>query len=946
MTDTSMAQDRMGVAPVEARVLAHLEAAVPGGVSLRATDRLKLSHDASHYLLTPRAVVTPANHHQVAALVRAAAGLGLPLTFRSGGTSLSGQAGTEHVLVDTRRHFRDIEVHNDGLRVTVAPGATVSAVNARLAPYSRKLGPDPASESACTIGGVIANNSSGMACGTAANTYQTLESAVLVLASGTVLDTARTDADEYLAAAEPQLYRGLLQLRERVRADPDSAARVRRLFSMKNTMGYGVNALLDHDSAVQILLHLVVGSEGTLAFVASGTFRSVPLNPHRSTGLLLFPDLHAATDALPGLVASGLATIELMDATSLRVGQRDPKAADTLRQLAVERHAALLIEYQEASAEALVERVDSGASALRDLRVVSPPTLVEDAPARAALWHIRKGLYATVAGNRPSGTTALLEDIAVPVGSLADTCEDLVELFAAHGYTDSVIFGHAKDGNIHFLLNEAFESPGMTERYLAFTEDMVDLVLGHDGTLKAEHGTGRIMAPYVRRQYGDELYDVMVQLKRICDPGGILNPDTILTDNPQIHIQHLKSNPAVEVEVDRCVECGYCEPVCPSRDLTTTPRQRIVLRREIARAEAAGQQELAAELRTDYEYEGNQTCAVDGMCQLACPVHIDTGQLTKRLRADDEGRVEARMWQVAARGWSGATKAAASGLKAARLAPRVSHTASSWGRRAVGSESVPLWTDDLPTGGSSRQAADPLEPAAVYLPACIGSMFGPAAGSSGVESALRSLCDLAGVDLRTPANVSSLCCGTPWKSKGHPQGYETMAGTVLTTLWQASEQGRLPVVIDASSCTEGLAELIGSRPGYEGLQVVDAVSFACSRLLPRLDVRVRLASLTVHPTCSSSRLEVNEDLLALARAIADEVVVPTDWGCCAFAGDRGLLHPELTASATARQAAQVAARPTDAYASLNRTCEVGMTRATGQPYRHILEHLLEATRQW
>jgi D-lactate dehydrogenase len=802
--------------PTQDRLVRELEAAVPGGVSLRATDRFKLAHDASHYLLTPRAVVTPADHHQVAALLRAAADLGLPLTFRSGGTSLSGQAGTEHVLVDTRRRFRDIEVHDDGLRVTVAPGATVRAVNTQLAPYGRKLGPDPASESACTIGGVIANNSSGMACGTAANTYQTLESAVLVLASGTVLDTSRTDCDEYLAHEEPDLHRGLLRLRDRVRADPESTAMIRRLFSMKNTMGYGVNAFLDFTSAADILLHLVVGSEGTLAFVASGTFRSVPLNPHRSTGLLLFSDLHAATDSLPGLVAAGFATIELMDATSLRVAQRDPKADDTLKRLAVQRHAALLIEYQEATAEALAERVDAGASALRDLRVVSPPTLADDARARAALWHIRKGLYATVAGNRPSGTTALLEDIAVPVASLADTCEDLVELFAAHGYEDSVIFGHAKDGNVHFLLNEAFESLGMTERYLAFTEEMVELVLAREGTLKAEHGTGRIMAPYVRRQYGDELYDVMVELKRSCDPNGILNPDTILTDNPEIHIQHLKTTPTVETEVDRCVECGYCEPVCPSRDITTTPRQRIALRREIARADNAGQLALAEELRTDYDYEGNQTCAVDGMCQLACPVLIDTGQLTKRLRAEAEGRVEATLWQLAARRWAGATRVAAAGLSAARSLPRVSYNASRLARRVAGSETVPLWTDDLPAGGSSREAVDPLAPAAVYMPACIGAMFGPESGSPGVESALRSLCHRAGVELRSPDNVSSLCCGTPWKSKGHRRGYETMAGKVLDALWHSSEQGRLPIVMDASSCTEGLAELISSRPGSRG----------------------------------------------------------------------------------------------------------------------------------
>ena len=133
----------------------------------RATDRLGYAHDASHYLLTPQAVVVPDGAAQVAALLDTARRAGAALTFRSGGTSLSGQAGTAGVLVDTRRHFRDVEVLDDGARVRVQPGVTLRQVNLRLARHGRKLGPDPASESACTVGGVVANNSSGMTCGTA-----------------------------------------------------------------------------------------------------------------------------------------------------------------------------------------------------------------------------------------------------------------------------------------------------------------------------------------------------------------------------------------------------------------------------------------------------------------------------------------------------------------------------------------------------------------------------------------------------------------------------------------------------------------------------------------------------------------------------------------------------------------------------------------------------------
>ncbi|MDT0265830.1 FAD-binding and (Fe-S)-binding domain-containing protein [Streptomyces sp. DSM 44915] len=985
-----------------AALLARLEEAAPGAVAARASDRLAFAHDASHYLLVPQAVVTPRDREQVAALLRAAAAHDLALTFRSGGTSLSGQATNDGVLVDTRRHFRAVEVLDEGARVRVQPGATVRAVNARLARYGRKLGPDPASESACTIGGVVANNSSGMACGTEFNTYRTLESAVLVLPSGHVVDTGAPDADERLRAVAPALHAGLARLRDRVRANPASLATIRRLYAIKNTMGYGLNSLVDHTRPVDILGHLVVGSEGTLAFVAEATFRTVPAHPHTATGLLLFPDLTAATGVLPELVAAGLATVELLDATSLRVAQRDARAAEPLRRLAVERQAALLVEYQEPTAEALADRVRAGTGLFATLPLEVPGVLSDEPAARAALWHIRKGLYAAVAGARPSGTTALLEDIAVPVDGLLPTCVALTELFRAHDYTDSVIFGHAKDGNLHFLLNESFDRPELRDRYLAFTEDLVDLVLGQGGTLKAEHGTGRMMAPYLRRQYGDELYDVMREIKRLVDPRGLLNPGVLLNDDEAAHVSHLKSSPTVEEEVDRCVECGYCEPVCPSQDLTTSPRRRIVLRREAARARAAGDTELLAQLEREYRYDAVETCAVDGMCRTACPVLIDTGDLTRRLRAEGRGRAERALWATAARHWDATTVAGAAALTVGRALPNaLPRAATAAGRALLGHETVPAWSPDLPAGGSRRRPRPAAAPRAVFFPSCVTTLFGPAttetgpatpatgaagsatgpAGSAGsatakdtttggvipatgpagataegdpprpapaesaapapgVRDAFLALCARAGVEVRVPERIGSLCCGTPWKSKGLTAGHQAMRARVVPLLLRASDQGALPVVVDAASCTEGLAGLLADA----GVRVIDAVEFVDTTLLPLLPAARRIPSLVVHPTCSSTQLGLNPALFRVAAAVADEVIEPEEWRCCAFAGDRGLLHPELTASATAAEARAVRRHAAAAHASVNRTCELGMTRATGHPYRHLLELLDQVTR--
>lgn len=915
-------------------------------VSARATQRslphrVATAHDASHFLLSPREVGVATSIDGVVEFLAGAMRSGRALTFRSGGTSLSGQGQSGSVLVDTRRHFRQVVVLDGGARVRVGPGATVRSVNARLAPLGFRLGPDPASESAATVGGVIANNSSGMLCGTVFNTYRTLESLVVVLASGTVIDTGAGDADYQLRSMEPALYEGLLRLRDRVRGNPESVREINRLFAMKNTMGYAVNAFTDFTYPVDILAHLMVGSEGTLGFIAEATFRTVPVLPHAATGFLVFDSIERATGVLPELVASGLAAIEVLDSTALRVAQRDPVGGRALPGLAVDRHAGLLVEFQESTELALTEQLDGAQNLLDRLPLVAPAVLTQVASTRADLWHVRKGLYAAVAGARPSGTTALLEDIAVPVPALAGTCEALAGLFDRHGYEESVTFGHAKDGNIHFLLNERFDRPELMARFTAFTEDMVELVLAAGGTLKAEHGTGRMMAPFVRRQYGDELYEVMRQVKALFDPAGILNPGVIISDDPTIHLQHLKTTPTVEAEVDRCVDCGFCEPVCPSRDLTLTPRQRIALRRERARAELAGDTDTVRELDMAAGYDLLNTCAADGMCATACPVGIDTGALVKRLRAEEATRPQQRAWSTAARHWGRTTTAASRALTAATRLPRLAAGGSRTARRIAGADTVPLWDSGLPAGGPRREPRPAANPVAVFMPACVGSMFGPEPGYPGVTLALIALSERAGVEVLIPDGIANACCGTPFASKGMTTAHGQMRDRMEAWLWQATDRARLPVVVDAASCTEGLTGLLDRVHATYGrpITVIDAITFTHQTLLPRLPAPTRLPVITVHPTCSTTRLGITADLLALAGTVADSVEVPADWGCCGFAGDRGLLHPELTASATATQAAQVRALDAPAHASANRTCEIGMTRATDRPYAHVLERL-------
>jgi D-lactate dehydrogenase len=878
--------------------------------STRTTDILSYSHDASHYLLKPKAIYTPETKEQLAEIFALATELGIGVTFRSGGTSLSGQATSDGFLVDTRKNFRGINVGNQGEQVSVSPGATVRAVNTSLARFKRKLGPDPASEVACTIGGVVANNSSGMCCGTEQNSYRTIASMVLVLPNGLVIDTGANDADEILQQKSPGIYAGLIALRDRVRSNSDSVALINKLFSIKNTMGYGINSFLDFDSPVKILEHLVIGSEGTLAFVAEATFNTVPAYSHLATGLLIFESLADATGSLPELVKAGFAAIELMDATSLRVAQRDSEATAELKAINVVNHAALLVEFQEATEADLSSKVAAVTPLFSTLPLSQPAQLTSDAATRNQIWHIRKGLYAAVAGNRPSGTTALLEDIAVPVSELLTTCEDLIALFDKHKYPDSVIFGHARDGNIHFMINEEFENPAMLQRYKEFTEEMVELVLAHGGTLKAEHGTGRMMAPFVRRQYGDELYEVMWALKRLIDPAGILNPGIILSENLETHHENLKVFPKIQKVADNCVECGYCEPICPSKNLTLTPRKRIVMQRELVLAKAAGNTSLANEIEKEFAYDGTDTCAVDGMCATTCPLSINTGSLVRELREEKAFPIVKQAWKLAASNWSLFTQAAGTALKIANLIPGLNR---------------------YPTGGTIRKGAPINDFDAIFFPSCTGTLF----GTSDSAGAFIALAKRAGLRISIPAGIDSLCCGTPWKSKGYSEGYEVMSKAVTDSLAKVTNGKQVTIVTDSSSCSGGLSELLASQPH---LRVIDSIQFVEENILPKLSIR-KVKSVALHPTCSTTAMGINASLTNLAKAIADEVFIPENWGCCAYAGDRGMTFPELTASATSLQATEIKEREDSYFISANRTCEIGMSKATGKKYRHILEVL-------
>ena len=942
-------------------------AAAPERVLDREIDRIAFASDASVYRMVPRAVVLAHTVEEVGALFRASRAAAIPLTFRAAGTSLSGQAVTDGILVEVARHWRRIDVLDGGKRVRAQPGAIGGQVNAVLRPYRVKIGPDPASIHTCTLGGILSNNSSGMCCGVGQNAYQTLESLTFLLPSGTLIDTADPRADEAFRTKEPALAEGLLELRERILAHPALAARIRAKYRMKNTTGYSLNAFLDFARPVDVFQHLLVGSEGTLAFIAEAVLRTVPDLPVKYTGLLLFQDLHAACAAIVPLGEAGAKALELMDRASMRAVEGQAGVPDVIA-LLPDGAAALLAEFQCAEEADRAGLESAATEAVGRLRLLEPARFTHDPGEQALLWKVRQGAFPSIGAARPSGTAVIIEDVAFPVDRLADAAVDLSRLFHRHGYPEGVIFGHAKDGNLHFVITPSFHGPTEVDRYASFMGDVVDLVVKrYDGALKAEHGTGRNMAPFVETEWGSDAYAVMKRVKELADPHGLLSPGVVLSSDPLAHVRHLKPMPTVEQEVDTCMECGYCEPKCPSRELSLTPRQRIVVRREMARLRTGGPAPagmngtLLPALEASYPWSALDTCATDGLCGVACPVGIDTGRLVKRLRAADHPPSARRLAVMAARHQSWIEAAVRLSLRSGHLLQSLLGGGAMVGlTRTIRSvvPGLPEWSPEMPrparrTRGHAGTSLSAHEAAAVYFPSCLSRTLGPLPGEPDGLSLVEALTEVArraGAPVLLPDPLAGICCGVPYSSKGYGEAHAIAANRAVERLFGWSGGGQLPVVVDTSPCTQGLLTCRddltpGNRERFDHLRILDVVGFAHDVLLPRLTVRRKLRSVALHPVCSVTKMGLTGKLEAVARACSEKATVPLSAGCCGFAGDRGWLVPELTAAATRAEAAEAATGGYDGYFSSSRTCEVGMTRATGHVYRSFVFLLEGATRE-
>lgn len=933
---------RLERAPLPAAFLAAVERLIPA--ERRFDDPLStlaFGTDASFYRLIPKLVVRVESEAEVVALLKLAHAEHVPVTFRAAGTSLSGQAISDSVLIVLGDNWNGREIRNGGEQIRLQPGVIGANANAVLAPFQRKIGPDPASINAAKIGGIVANNSSGMCCGTAQNTYKTLAGLRVVLADGTVVDSEDAASVAAFRQSHAALLEQLAELGRETRANTELAAKIRHKYRLKNTTGFSLNALVDYDEPLDILNHLMVGSEGTLGFISAVTYDTVPDHPHKASALVVFPDVETCCLAVPVLKQQPVSAVELLDRRSLRSVEHKAGMPEWVKELSPTA-CALLIESRAASQSLLHEQINLIMTSIAHFPVEKQVDFSEDPVVYNQLWKIRKDTFPAVGAVRQTGTTVIIEDVTFPVERLAEGVNRLIELLDKHRYDEAILFGHALEGNLHFVFTQGFDDPAQVARYEAFMGEVAQLVaVEFGGALKAEHGTGRNMAPFVELEWGSEAYALMWKIKRLLDPSGILNPDVVLSEDPDIHLKNLKPMPAADEIVDKCIECGFCEPVCPSNGLTLTPRQRIVIWRDIQARKRAGVD--TTEIERLYHYHGVETCAATGLCAQRCPVGINTGDLVRKLRGREASKTGAANWladhfSTAVQGTRFMLHAANGAhiiLGTKRLAKlSATMTNASKGR-------VPQWTPATPQPLQRLHLPKPAvqdeRPRVVYLAACVSRAMGPAARDQEQEPLLdktRSLLEKAGYQVIFPEQLNDLCCGQPFASKGYAEQGERKRQEMLDALLKASRGGLDPIYCDTSPCTLRLVQGLTDQR----LDMYDPVRFIRTHLLDKLDFVPQDKPIAVHVTCSTQHLGEAQALIDIARRCANEVVIPEGIHCCGFAGDKGFTTPELNEHAlrSLKNAVQIC----EEGISTSRTCEIGLSRH-GEIDYHGLVYLVD-----
>ena len=901
------------------------------------TDRLRryaYGVDASCYSYLPKVVVKAENESEVRRLIRLCQQCGTPFTFRAAGSSLSGQCSSEDVLIVCNDGFKKMEVIDDGKALRCECGVIGSDANDLLKPYNRKIGPDPATLATALVGGILNNNSSGMCCGTAQNSYKTIRSIRVVLLDGSILDTSDKKSIDQFLKEKPQMVEDILQLRKEILADEELTHLIHHKYKIKNTTGYGLNSLVDFEDIIDIINHLFIGSEGTLGFVSEIVYNTVEDVPHKGCGLMFFSTLNDASLAVVALANMGrekVVAAEMMDYQSLKAVQTLDNVPDFVREVP-EGTSAILFQTESYSKEIVDENLAFIKEQLKDIPTAIPSLYSQDPKEYDSWWAIRKGILPIVGGQRRKGTTVITEDVCFQIEDFTKGIEMLTELFHKYDFVDGgVIFGHALSGNVHFNITPDFSDPKDTKNFGDLVKEMSERVSGFGGSLKAEHGTGRMVAPFIEMEWGRKAYEINRRIKAIFDPTRILNPDVMITDDPDVYKKNLKAQCVIDDAFTICMECGVCEKNCPSRNLTLTPRQRIALLRETKRLENEGNFAVANELKKGYEYFGVETCAACSMCKGLCPLSIDTAQIALSMR-----RINPPAPGLAKKiydNFSSTLEMCRAGVSLEGIAGAII-TQKAISKITEGLHGVTGVTPYVPktTPKANRyKLKNRIKPTnfekVVYFSTCANRAFRQNQGyddQRSLQQVVESLCNKAQIDIIYPEHIENLCCGLSFEN--YDDVHERAVKDLHDALMKASQNGKYPIVIDHSACFNHAFKHMPD------LEINDISEFLCKFVVPRLDITKCDERVIVHKQCKIKVLGKSQYIEDLARLCSDHVFNIKAFACDGFAGQKGFFTPELNKVATKDLASEVAEYGATLGVSSSSTCEIGLGESGGIPF--------------
>ena len=900
----------------------------------REIDRLAYSRDASIYRMLPEIVVRPKNDTDIRKLFKYANANSKSITFRASGTSLSGQTVTNGIIAEIAYDWQKSIVKNSGKSILLEPGVIGEHANQKLVKYQRRIGPDPASLKAARIGGVVANNASGMTTGRPCNSYNTLKNVRFILANGNLYDTSnKSDYDNFILD-DKEISNGIIAIKKEILGKDVLRDKILDKFRLKNTSGYSLNSFLDYEHPLDIFAHLLVGSEGTLAFMSNIELETVPDPKFKSTGLILFPSIIDACNAITSIKKTGVNALELMDYASLRTAKYLDDTPYDVNSLP-NNSSALLCEFQEDNNEAFNELEKKLASTIKKYNGSILGDFAREEDARLKLWKIRESLFTTVGSMRKPGTSVITEDICFDIENLGDVVTELHRIFAKWKFDDAVIFGHAKDGNLHFNLSIDLESKNGVSDYRNMLDEVVDMTVNRfNGSLKAEHGTGRNMAPFVEDEWGSELYQIMWKIKELADPNNILNPGVILNNNSNVHIENLKPMPVVNDQIDLCVECGFCEPVCPSRGFTFTPRQRISVSRELETIKLSNS-EISKQLKNDYDFNTEMTCAIDSMCETVCPVNINTGEFVKELRIQNNSSHAKLIAKYISNHFLFTTKSIkfvinVLGIGVKLFSSKLIDNSFSWINK-TSKHRIPAWNSMINSCDKTPPKSEFGNGAIfIYYPSCISRVFGADLNKQSMIEVMREIAELTGIKLIIPDKIDDTCCSTPFSSKGFHEAGINMFSKTIDLLYEATEFGKIPIVVDTSPCTykflnpsSDISKEIYKK--WEKLEFVDIIPFL-ENITKKFEHQPLDREIILHPTCSTQKMEHTQIMESLAKRCARKVTIPKNSNCCGYAGDRGMIIPKLTQNAVKYNKDQLSSeqRKMNGYSS-SRMCEIGMS---------------------